>query len=299
MTSKIFAGIQRFTLFSPNHVGNDASIFAAVAKHLTNAGHTVNMYTEQNFLTTPLKEKYVFTMMRSKAAVRNLQKLERQGVVAVNSAVGIENCTREQMTTLLLENEIPHPESLIWNTNEIIPEHLIAGTSFEHCWVKRADFHAIHREDVTYVRTYGELKEVIAEYALRGIERVVINEHLKGDLIKFYGVAGTDFFHWFYPYNGQHSKFGLEEINGIPVGTTFSEAGLKWLCNEAARVLNVRVYGGDCIVAPDGSIRIIDFNDWPSFAPCREEASKAIAQVILQEAELAEISNVQLNEQNR
>ena len=31
--------------------------------------------------------------------------------------------------------------------------------------------------------------------------------------------------------------------------------------------------GGDCIVAPDGQIRIIDFNDWPSFAPCRTEAA--------------------------
>ncbi len=299
MSPKTFAGIQRYTLFSPNHVGNDASIFSAVAKHLVNAGHMVNLYTEQNFLTVPPKEKYVFTMMRSKAAVRNLQKLEQQGVVAVNSAFGIENCTRERMTALLIDNQIPHPQSLVWNTNEIIPEYLIAGTSFEHCWVKRADFHAIHREDVTYVRTYPELKEVIAEYALRGIDRVVVNEHLKGDLIKFYGVAGTDFFHWFYPYNGHHSKFGLEEINGTPVGITFSESDLKRLCDEAARVLKVQVYGGDCIVAPDGSIRVIDFNDWPSFAPCREEASKAIAQVILQESERAEITNYQYNEQNR
>jgi hypothetical protein len=27
----------------------------------------------------------------------------------------------------------------------------------------------------------------------------------------------------------------------------------------------------------DGSLWIIDFNDWPSFAPCREEAARAIA----------------------
>lgn len=29
-------------------------------------------------------------------------------------------------------------------------------------------------------------------------------------------------------------------------------------------MLNVPVYGGDCVVSEDGSIRIIDFNDWPS-----------------------------------
>ena len=92
MKSYTFAGIQRYSLFSPNHVGNDAAIFSAVAQYLEENGHRVNLYTEQEFLTNPLNEKFVFTMMRSKAAVRNLQKVERKGVVAVNSAFGIENC---------------------------------------------------------------------------------------------------------------------------------------------------------------------------------------------------------------
>lgn len=275
------AGIQRYSLFSPNHVGNDAAVFSAVGQYLTENGHKVNMYTEQEFLTDSLQgEKNIFTMMRSKAAVRKLQKLQSEGAVAVNSGLGIENCTRERMTTLLLENEVAHPDSLICNTGESIPLDLLEK-KFEPCWVKRADFHAIHREDVTYVRSAEELRDVVAEYALRGIERVVINEHLKGDLIKFYGVAGTDFFYWFYPQEGGHSKFGLEAINGAPHGIPFSLDDLRQLCEDAARVLQVHVYGGDCIVSPDSSIRIIDFNDWPSFAPCRKEASKAIGETIL------------------
>ncbi len=40
---------------------------------------------------------------------------------------------------------------------------------------------------------------MLQEFFLRGIKRAVINRHLDGDLIKFYGVAGTDFFYWFYP----------------------------------------------------------------------------------------------------
>ncbi len=276
------AGIQRYSLFSPNHVGNDAAVFSAVAQYLTENGHKVNMYTEQEFLTDSLQgEKHIFTMMRSKAAVRKLQKLQAEGAVAVNSGLGIENCTRERMTTLLLEHQVAHPDSLICNTGESIPLDLLEK-KFEPCWVKRADFHAIHREDVTYVRSAEELRDVVAEYALRGIERVVINEHLKGDLIKFYGVAGTNFFYWFYPQEGGHSKFGLEAINGAPHGIPFSLDGLQQLCEDAARVLQVHVYGGDCIVSPDSSIRIIDFNDWPSFAPCRKEASKAIGETILQ-----------------
>ena len=79
MRSLIFAGIQRYSLFSPNHVGNDAAIFSAVAQYLKENGHQVNMYTEQEFLTNSLKdEKYIFTMMRSKASVRKLQKLEEK-----------------------------------------------------------------------------------------------------------------------------------------------------------------------------------------------------------------------------
>ena len=44
-----------------------------------------------------------------------------------------------------------------------------------------------------------------------------------------------------------------------------------------AAVIGLDVYGGDCIVRSDGTFAIIDFNDWPSFSRCREEAAKAIA----------------------
>ena len=47
---------------------------------------------------------------------------------------------------------------------------------------------------------------MLQEFFLRGIKRAVINRHLDGDLIKFYGVAGTDFFYWFYPFENNHSK---------------------------------------------------------------------------------------------
>jgi len=274
-----FAAIQRHTLFSPNHVGNDAAIFAEVVRNLEVEGHQVNMFSEQEFMKCELEEHYIVSMIRSKAAVRRLQKYEDRGCVAVNSGYGIENCTRERMTRMLLVGGVPHPKSLFVNTGDDLSDVDLSG--FEPCWVKRADFHAIHKEDVSYVRHAEELKDVLVEYALRGIERVVVNEHLEGDLIKFYGVNGTDFFYWFYPFEAKHSKFGLETINGAPSGITFDLNELHRICNKAAEVLKVDVYGGDAIVASDGQIRIIDFNDWPSFAPCRKEAGKAIAEAIL------------------
>lgn len=281
MNSKTqIAGVKRHTLFSPNHIGNDAAIFTAVVNLLNESGFTVNQYTEQEFLTNHITGNTVFTMLRNEQAICKLKQMETDGSVAVNSGFGIENCTRERMTRLLIGNGIPHPESLIISTMEKVTTYP-SGKNVELCWVKRGDFHAIHREDVTYVRNTQNLREVMAEYALRGIKRVVINEHLEGDLIKFYGVAGTAFFHWFYPFDKKHSKFGHEAINGKPEGIPFAVNELREICNKASKALNVLVYGGDCIVAPDGTMRIIDFNDWPSFAPCRDEAARAIASVII------------------
>ena len=122
---------------------------------------------------------------------------------------------------------------------------------------------------------------MLQEYFLRGIKRAVINRHLEGDLIKFYGIQGSDFFYWFYPLEAGHSKYGNEAINGPARGLKFDEDYLRRICHEASEVLDVKIYGGDCIVDADGSIRIIDFNDWPSFAPCRQKAAPHIAKCIM------------------
>ena len=47
-----------------------------------------------------------------------------------------------------------------------------------------------------------------------------------------------------------------------------------------AEAIGIRVFGGDAIIREDSSYVIIDFNDWPSFSSCSEEASVAIASII-------------------
>lgn len=273
------AGIRRGSKFSPNHVGNDAAIFQLTAKELRKYGCKVNEYPESVLFEKEISETFIFNMVRDRVSVQKLQQYETQGRTVINSAFGIENCTREKMTRLLLLNGIPHPESLIVRTEDD-PLPAFEYVDFHHCWIKRGDFHAIHREDVTYVRNREEAQSILEEYAIRGIDSAVINEHLVGDLIKFYGVAGTDFFYWFYPTLQNHSKYGLEQINGNAKGIPFDTEHLHALCTKAAEVLNIEVYGGDCIVSEDGVVRIIDFNDWPSFAPCRTEAAPYIAERI-------------------
>lgn len=274
------AGIMRAGAYSPNHIGNDAAIFNAAAEQLRKRGYVVNIYSEEQFNANDVKEDVILNMCREQASIAKLQKLEDAGKLVINSGYGIENCTRERMTRILLGSGIPYPDSLIVNTDEAIKPQL-KKSGFQSCWIKRGDFHAMHKEDVSYVRHPEEAQEVLQEYFLRGIKRAVINVHLVGDLVKFYGVKGTPFFYWFYPFDEGHSKYGYEAINGKSKGIKFDEKEMKKICQRAAEELNVDIYGGDCIVSPEGEMRIIDFNDWPSFAPCRTEAAPHIAKSVI------------------
>lgn len=274
------AGIMRAGAYSPNHIGNDTAIFNLAAEQLRKRGCQVNVYSEEQFNAQGVTESIIVNMCREMRSIEKLQQEEDSGKIVVNSGYGIENCTRERMTRILLGNGIPYPDSLIVDTNEAI-KPMLKRAGFKSCWIKRGDFHAMHKEDVSYVRHPDEAQEVLQEYFLRGIKRAVINVHLDGDLVKFYGVRGTPFFYWFYPFDSGHSKYGWEEVNGKSQGIKFDLKYLKSICQQAAEELNVEIYGGDCIVDQDGSIKIIDFNDWPSFAPCRDQAAPHIAKRIM------------------
>ncbi len=271
--------IERGTIYSPNHIGNDKKILDLTVNALRELSYNVVSYTEDEFLQKDVTSDVIISMARDKKTIAKLKKLEDNGALVINSAYGIENCTRRTMTELLLQNSIPHPESVIFDIDEISIEEIEALPSSSY-WIKRGDFHAIHREDVSYARSIDEVVSIIEEFRYRNIPDVVINEHLDGDLVKFYGVADTDFFYWFYPYDMKHSKFGLEKINGQAKEIPFSQDDLKMTCDRAGEILNVKVYGGDCIIDTNGNFKIIDFNDWPSFAPCRMEAGKKIAECI-------------------
>ena len=280
MAEITIAGVMRAGAYSPNHIGNDTAIFNAVAEHLRKRGCIVNVYSEEQLIAGNITEDIIINMCREQKSIALLQQMEDAGKIVINSGYGIENCTRERMTRILMGSNIPQPQSLMVNTNEMIIDSLEQG-GFTQCWIKRGDFHAIHKEDVSFVRHPQEAQELLHEYFLRGIKRAVINKHIVGDLVKFYGVQGTPFFHWFYPYDLGHSKYGHEEINGKSQGIEFDIERMKHICQDAADVLDVKIYGGDCIISPEGEIYIIDFNDWPSFAPCRDEAAPHIAKSIL------------------
>lgn len=263
----------RAGVFSPNHVGNDATILNTVAEQLRKRGCEVRIYSEEQFCSGAVTEPVIINMCRERRSTDLLQSLEEQGQLIINSGYGIENCIRERQARILLGSNIPYPESIIVDTDEVIKTRL-QKLGFSQCWIKRGDFHAQHAEDVSYVRTPAEAQDVLQEYFLRGFKRAVISRHLPGKLVKFYGVAGTPFFHWFRPYEPDTVKPRDEE-------TRHTDEALKAICRNAAKELNLIVYGGECIQAEDGSLSIIDFNDWPSFSACRAEAATNIAKAVM------------------
>ena len=267
-------GVSRGNEFSPNHVGNDAAIFQKVVDELVKMGCHVETFTETNFVEKQVKADVVFDMARNHATLEYLKYLENEGTVVINSAQGIGNCVRKTMTELLIENHSPHPKSVI------IPTNCSYELDFFPCWIKRGNSHAIVKEDVVYVECKEEAEHVLSDFRKRGIPEAVVNEHLVGDLVKFYGVADTDFFYFFSPTEQSHSKFGLEAINGETRGFPFDGDLLCKYSTQAASCLNVPIYGGDCVISSSGEIRIIDFNDWPSFARCKDIAGVKIAEYI-------------------
>lgn len=275
---KIIA-VNRGTIFSPNHIGNDAAILKAVAEGLAAKGHEVDIVHEGE-LSGDMLAGYdaAASMARDDRSLDLLQAFASDGGIVVNPPQGVRNCVRYDMTSILVKNNVKHPESILVDFAADGMPHSI-DLPFP-CWVKRGDACAMVKEDVTYAACESDALKVLASFAGRGITKAVVSRHLVGDLVKFYGVAGTDFFYWFYPSPESHSKFGLEIYNGAASGYRFSENDMRHECSRIASLLEVPVYGGDAIVLENGDFRIIDFNDWPSYARCREEAARNIAECI-------------------
>jgi glutathione synthase/RimK-type ligase-like ATP-grasp enzyme len=266
-----FIGIRRKTEFSPNHVENDLLIINRTADNLRQMGADVTLIDEAELASASLDGTPVFSMVQGPAGTEALKTLNaRHPVLIINSPQSVQNCYRCTMVTRLPEMGVPFPHSSVIATDKIAA----ADVEFvgEHkIWVKRGDVHAVHREDVVLAYNGRETLSILREFRTRGIKSAVLQEHIDGDTVKFYAVKESSFFHWYYLNGKYHTAFNVENLRQLAV--------------RSADILGLFVYGGDAIIRPDGGVVIIDINDWPSFAPVREDASREIAQLIFRKAE--------------
>lgn len=274
MADITIAAVLRDGIFSPNHIGNDAAILHDTVAELRRKGFAVNIYTETQFVGSRIDEDMILAMCRGRQAVEKLQRLEDDGKIAVNSGYGIENCIRMFMTKILRDAGVPTPETIVVDTDVDVRRRL-REAGFEASWVKIADNHLHHLEDTCRCRHVDEVQEILHEFFFRNIRKAAVAKETGGERMRFYGVASMDWFHCFKPYaTGAAGDSGQDEL----------AEKARQVCMKAAAALQVDVFGGDLSVTPQGECLLVNFDDWPSFAPIRREAARMIAKSVLARA---------------
>lgn len=268
------AAVLRAGIFSPNHIANDAAILHATAEELRRRGCQVRMLSESEFLSADIDEDVVLAMCRGEEALAKLQMLEDKGLTVVNSGYGIENCVRMIMMRLLEDAGVPIPESYVVDTDVEVRRRLLKA-GFGVCWVKKGDAPVLHLEDICRCRHPEEAQEILHEFFFRGIRKAVMSKDVPGEKIRFYGIASSGWFHCFMPYRSTGSS---EESDCMQPSEIQK---IKDTCMKAAQALRIDIFGGDMTLTPEGECLIVNFDDWPSFAPIRKEAARAIAKSAL------------------
>jgi hypothetical protein len=263
------AFIGRAERFSPNSADKDAAILTEVNRHLLLRGYRCyDIWQEDDGSAranwTEEADVYV-SMGRQQDTLNWLSDRERHGKVVVNSTASVSMCNKRKALMERMETAgIPVPPR----------------TGSDGYWVKRGCGSSETAQDVVFADNYEEACRRQEEMAARGIATTDVRAHVRGDLIKCYGICGTEFFRCYYPGEDGEWKFGDERRNGRPQHYGYNAAELQATIEKAAELTGLTVYGADCIIKQDGQPVLIDLNDWPSFSRCRKEAARAIADEI-------------------
>jgi hypothetical protein len=262
-----FLGITREHVFSPGRVDDDSAILQMVAERLRQLGHEAAVIAgDDGRWPEPAAHTTVFAMCQGERALARLHAWAARGVRIVNHPQAILNCQRHHTVAALTAAAIPFPESVLLSTSG--EPMLSPWTTPGGAWLKRGDVHATEPDDVVFVDSLEATRVALRRFAARRIGRVVLQRHVPGTVLKFYAVH-TRFFHCVPPAGADHA-LDDDVLHRI-----------QTLGTQAATVLNLEVYGGDCVHDVNGRVTLIDLNDWPSYAPCRAEAAKEIAAYLL------------------
>ena len=272
-------GLYREKEYSPGrHQSNDTLLLDAVIERARARGCHVDHGTIDRRPDATL----IFSMCQGRAALERLLAWERAGALIVNSPRAALNTYRDRLSGLMATAGVPFPETELVATDRdpdrVALQPAAVARRFQRrdssgFWLKRGDVHASVSADVQWIVSPDALDAGCAEFRSRGIPVAAVQAHRPGDEIKFYGVVGGPFFHWFY--------------SGSSRGYAFDHAALPRLATRAAQAAGLEVFGGDVIVSSSGELTLIDLNDWPSFAPCREAAADAIADYLARRAHAA------------
>ncbi|HEV3139608.1 MAG TPA: hypothetical protein VGY57_03780 [Vicinamibacterales bacterium] len=258
-----FLGIYREPMCSPGrHRENDATILELVAQGLESHGHGVALASIENAERAGRDASVVFSMSRSPVGLQLLERWAREGKTIVNRPDAVIDTARHRLARRSF-GSVGLPATRIVATARPLRDRVGDAFSSTGQWVKGGDLYSSRREDVQRVETRDALDRVLDDFERRGITTAILQEHVEGREIKFYAVGAAGFFHWLTSDDSPERS---------------SQDGFQQRATEAGTALDLEIFGGDIVIRDDGRSVLIDLNDWPSFAPCREAGARAIAQ---------------------
>ncbi len=256
-------GIYREPEFSPGKVEADAAIMDATLLELKREGVETQAIDAAGFGTAaPARPDLILPMCQGARALKRLAEAEQAGAIAVNSALSIRNCYRDLLAPGLERAGVPTPAGALVATDEPLDPRRLGGVDLTAgVYVKRGNLHALAPEDVQHASDRAEIESILSDFARRGIRSAYVQQEVSGQLVKFYGVSGGNYF-------SAHPE--EEEVPEASV------RALSVAASTAAAALGLEAWGGDAVLSGD-RFAIIDFNDWPSYSRVRAPAARAIA----------------------
>ena len=261
-------GIFRERAHSPGRETDDSEILRLTGKHLRARGFRVLIQSPEEITAMPVERpRGVFFMCEQLEILGHLGELAARGVPHVNAPQAVLNTYRDRMIALLEEAGVAFIDSRLVPTAgpETTPDAWPV-------WVKRGDVHNTQEGDVTFAATADAVRAALQGLAARGVTRAVLQPHVEGDLVKFYGIGGSARADgtpaWFRSFYHKNQTLAGHPLDPVALGRSV---------RRAATALGLEVYGGDAIATASGRIVLLDLNAWPSFALFREEAAERIA----------------------
>lgn len=259
-------GIYREQVFSPGKVQADAAVLDAALSGLSGMGFKVESNRAEFLDAAAPKPEIVLTMAQSDRVLNILEQWNGEGSRIINTAQSIRNCYRKLLMQILSEAGVPVPAGYMIELGKA--DDLDSRSN--RFWLKRGDVHAVQEGDVAAVPSPQCLSAALKHFRKIGVRDLLVQEHLEGPVVKFYGVGRQIFFRAYLESSG-------EEI-------TSQMDSLRTLAARTATLIGVEVYGGDAVLTDSGPI-LIDFNDWPSFSKCTQAAGLAIADYVMSSLE--------------
>jgi glutathione synthase/RimK-type ligase-like ATP-grasp enzyme len=254
-------GVYRERVFSPGKIDADAAVMDAALEHLAGLGHRVSAVRAEALDPSRPCPSAVLTMAQSGPALAVLAGWQARGARVVNSVGAVRNCYRKPLVALLAGAGIPIP------AGQVTPVDAAAGRiapgRTARIWLKRGDVHAVQAGDVVAVASRAEAERALDHFRRQGIADILVQAHVDGPVVKFYGVGASGFF------RAYRSPGGEDVTARVPT--------LPALAAAAAAAVGLDVYGGDAVLNEERGAVLVDLNDWPSFSPCSRAAGAGIA----------------------